>query len=51
MGECLQEQAHFDRFTLVLSGRQDTLIKSLSRAVRPGASGGFTKDALTGRIG
>ena len=50
LGEYLQEQARFDRFTLVASGRHDTLISVLdndSLLTRTSS----TKDALTGRVG
>ncbi len=50
IGEYLQEQARFGKFTLVLSGRHDTLISVLDNDAALTTTRS-TKDALTGRVG
>ncbi len=50
LGEYLQEQARYGHFTLVLSGRHDTLTSVLDND-NLATKTSSTKDALTGRVG
>ena len=51
VGVYLQEQAKLGHFTLVLSGRQDTLATQFTDRLTPTNSGGNTRGATTGRAG
>ena len=51
VGVYLQEQAKIDHFTLVLSGRQDTLATQFTDHLTPTNSTGSTRGATTGRAG
>ena len=51
VGVYAQEQAKFDHFTLVLSGRHDSLQSSLSNTLAPSSNAQTDRGALTGRVG
>jgi iron complex outermembrane recepter protein len=51
LGEYLQDQIKFERFTLVLSGRHDGLTTNYNNILTPTSSVSGNDDAYTGRVG